>query len=218
MRWRVGLIDSCGAAPQAIAGARFIDGAGGVQKAAPTTDATGHGTRIAGLLMREHDQAGLLLAQVFVDSGIASAAAVAAAVDWCVAEGGNLLHLSLGLSADRAVLAGAVARALEQGCLVIASTPARGAPVYPAAYAGVISATGDARCAPGELSQLAPDTFGGCPWFESASGRAQGASIGAAAITHLLIGAARAVSRAEALELLAARARYQGPERRRNIM
>lgn len=218
MRWRVGLIDSCGAAPQAVAGARFIDGDGGVRRGAATADATGHGTRIAELLTRERDQAELLLAQVFADSAIASAASVAAAIDWCVAGGSHLLHLSLGLSADRPVLAGAIARALEHGCLVIASTPARGGPVYPAAYAGVIRATGDARCAPGEFSQLAPDTFGGCPWFDSASGRGQGASIGAAAVTHLLIGEPLPLPAARAVAVLAERARYQGPERRRSVM
>jgi hypothetical protein len=215
VRWSVGLIDSCGAAPQAVASARFIDGDGGVQRVAARTDATGHGTRIAELLTRDRVQAELLLAQVFAGSGIASAASVAAAIDWCLAEGSNLLHLSLGLSADRSVLADAVTRALRHGCLVIASTPARGGPVYPAAYGGVIRGTGDARCAPGEISQLALDTFGGCPWFDSASGRGQGASIGAATITHLLIGEAPPISPERAIELLAARARYRGPERRR---
>ena len=218
MRWRVGLIDSCGAAPQAIASARFVDGDGGVQRVTAAADATGHGTRIAELLTRERDQAELLLAQVFADSGLASAAAVAAAIDWCVTEGSNLLHLSLGLSADRPVLADAVARALQQGCLVIASTPARGGPVYPAAYPGVIRGTGDARCAPGEVSQLAPGTFGGCAWFDSADGRAQGASVGAAAITHLLIGEPAPLPPARAMAVLAERARYRGPERRRHVM
>jgi hypothetical protein len=218
MRWRVGLIDSCGAAPNVVAGARFIDRNGSVQRVATTADATGHGTRIAELLTRDRGQAELLLAQVFADSGIASAAAVAAAIDWCVTEGSHLLHLSLGLSANRPVLADAVARAQQQGCLVIASTPARGGPVYPAAYPGVIRGTGDARCAPGEISQLAPDTFGGCAWFDSADGRGQGASIGAAAITHLLIGEPAPLPPARAVAVLAARARYQGPERRRNVI
>jgi len=218
MRWRVGLIDSCGVAPRAVASARFIDGDGGVQRVTGAPDATGHGTRIAELLTRERDGVELLLAQVFSDSGLASAAAVAAAIDWCVTEGSNLLHLSLGLSANRPVLAGAVARAQQQGCLVIASAPARGGPVYPAAYTGVIRGTGDARCAPGEISQRAPDTFGGCVWFDSADGRGQGASIGAATITHLLIGEAAPLPQARALELLGARARYRGPERRRQVI
>lgn len=218
MRWRVGLIDSCGTAPQAVASARFVDGDGGVQRVTAAADATGHGTRIVQLLSRDRGQAELLLAQVFADSGVASAASVAAAIDWCVAEGGNLLHLSLGLRANRPVLADAIARAQQQGCLVIAATPARGGPVYPAAYPGVIRGTGDARCAPGEISQLAPDTFGGCAWFDSADGRGQGASIGAAAITHLLIGEPAPLAAARAVAVLAERARYQGPERRRSVI
>jgi len=214
MHWRLGVIDSCGVAPQALASAGFVDGDEGVRRIAPSADASGHGTRIVELLTRDRRQVGLLLAQVLSNSGATSAASVAAAMDWCVAEGSNVVHLSLGLRADRPVLARAVERALRRGCLLIASTPARGAPVYPAAYDGVIRATGDARCAPAEISELAPGTFGGCPWFDSSSGRGQGASIGAAMITHLLIGEPGPLAPGEARELLGERAQYRGPERR----
>ena len=214
MRWRIGVIDSCGSAPGAVASAGFTDEDGRVRRIAATEDRSGHGTRIAELLSRDRGQVELLLAQVLTGARPASAASVAAAIDWCVAAGSNLVHLSLGLGADRPVLASAVERALRHRCLLVASTPARGGVVYPAAYAGVIRGTGDARCAPTEISQLAPDTFGGCPWFDSTSGRGQGASIGAAMITHLLIGEALPLTPAGALELLAERAQYRGPERR----
>ena len=215
MRWRVALIDSCGMAAHAVASARFIDSDSRVQRLDAIVDTTGHGSRIAELLTRKRDQVDLLLAQVFGAARVASAASVAAAIDWCVAEHATIVHLSLGLAADRPVLARAVARALQQGCLVVASTPARGTPVYPAAYTGVIRGTGDARCAPGEISELAAHTFGGCPHFDATRGRGQGASIGAAAITHVLTGEATPPSQAHALALLAARARFRGPERRR---
>jgi hypothetical protein len=210
--WRIGLIDS-GADLEAVVGAaRFAaDGARG----RAGKDPTGHGSRVAGLIAGGRPEVEFVLAQVFESERPTSVAAVAAAVDWCLAEGANLLHLSLGLAADRAPLAVAIARAADAGCLVVAATPARGAPVYPAAYSGVIRATGDARCGPEEISRLATATFGGCvrPGRGSAGGR--GASIGAAAVSRALVAwVAPGSSYAEAIRALAARARYDGPERR----
>jgi hypothetical protein len=212
MRWRVGLIDS-GADPAAVrAAARF--GADGGRGAA-AEDPTGHGTRIARLIAAGRPDLELVLAQVFESGRPTSVAAVVAAIDWCRAEGANLLHLSLGLAADRAPLAAAIARAVEAGCLVVAATPARGAPVYPAAYDGVIRATGDARCGVDEISRLATATFGGCvrPGVGAAGGR--GASIGAAAVSRALIAWVPPGSAyGDAVHALTARARYDGPERR----
>jgi hypothetical protein len=223
MRWRVGLIDSCGAAPQAIGAVRFTDAGGRVECTATVADAdaSGHGSRLAALLVRERPGLELLLAQVFGDTRSTTAATVAAAIDWCLSEGCSLLHLSLGLADDRAVLAAAVARAVGKGLPVVASTPARGAPAYPAAYPGVIRATGDARCAPGEISWLAPATFGGCPRFEGTAsgatglaGVAGGASVGAAAVTHALVAADQPLAADAAIAMLESQARYRGPERR----
>lgn len=209
MRWRLGLIDSGADRVPLLAAARF--GADGGHGAAGD-DPTGHGTRIARLLADARPGLELVLAQVFESGAPTSAAAIAAALDWCRAEGANLLHLSLGLAADRAPLAAAVARAVEAGCLVVAATPARGAPVYPAAYAGVIRATGDARCAAGEISRLAAATFGGCV---RAGPGGRGASVGAAAVSGALVDwVAPGSSYREAVRALAARARYDGPERR----
>jgi hypothetical protein len=213
VRWRVGLIDSGADLAAVAAAARFA--ADGTQGPAGP-DPTGHGTRIARLLTRDRPQVELVLAQVFASARPTSAAAVAAAVDWCLAERANLLHLSLGLAADRAALAAAIARAAAAGCLVVAATPARGAPVYPAAYAGVIRATGDARCGPDEVSRLAAATFGGCvrPRPDVAPG-GRGASVGAAAVSRALLAwVAPGSSYAVAVRALAARARYDGPERR----
>jgi len=115
-----------------------------------------------------------------------------------------------------------VQRALDAGCIIVAATPARGASVYPAAYPGVIRATGDARCAPHELSALRPWLFGGCPRLEAASftanRRAQshasgGASIGAAWVTHAILQEPPLAAPAT-VEALTARAKYRGPERR----
>jgi len=216
MRWRIGLIDSCGALPRAVASAGFRAADGQACRAADGPDPTGHGTRIATILTRDGADVELVLAQVFGTAGPTSAAAVAAAIDWCLGEGVELLQLSLGLAADRPVLAEAVARAVDRGCVLVAATPSRGGPVYPAAYPGVIRGTGDARCAPGQVSELAAATFGGCPRSgapgRSASG--QGASVGAAEVTRVLIEVAESRTMAGALAALTARASYRGPERR----
>jgi hypothetical protein len=213
VHWRLGLIDSGAGDRPLLAAARFRSD--GVREAAGD-DPTGHGTRIARRITADRPQLELVLAQVFESGQPTSVLAIAAALDWCRAEGANLLHLSLGLAADRAPLAAAVARAVAAGCLVVAATPARGAPVYPAAYPGVIRATGDARCGAGEISRLGTATFGGCVRADAAGVGGGGASVGAASVSCALIGCvAPGSSHAEALQALAARARYDGPERRR---
>jgi hypothetical protein len=231
MRWCVGLIDSCGAWPGASRAAAFVADGGQVERRGGVPDPTGHGSRIAALLQRERT-IDLLLGQVFTSAAPTSGAAVAAAVDWAVAEGANLVHLSLGLAADRPVLGAAIARAIGRGVVVVASVPARRAPaaasaaaaVYPAAYAGVIRGTGDARCAPGELSSLGEGVFGACPRppapagdeAGSSGGRAVGgASVGAAWVSWAVLGGPPpAAAVAEVVRRLTAAARYHGAERR----
>ena len=220
MTWRVGLIDSCGGGLEGIdAAAAFVARDGRVECRETVADPTGHGSRIAELLLRGRPVE-LLLGQVFTTVGPTSGAVVAAAIDWAVERRAGLIHLSLGLAGDRAVLRTAVQRAIDAGCVIVAAMPARGAPVYPAAYPGVIRATGDARCAPHELSALGSWFFGGCPRLEDgrADGRAYahasgGASIGAAWVTHAILQVPPLTAPA-AVETLTARAKYFGPERR----
>ncbi len=223
MRWRAALIDSCGTWPGAAESAAFADDGGRVERRAPVADPTGHGSRVARLLADDAAAVELFLGQVFLDGRPASAAAVAAAVDWAVAAGADLIHMSLGLAADRAVLGAAVQRAVELGRIIVAAAPARGAMVFPAGYAGVLRATGDARCAPGELSHLGHWFFGGCPRFEpgvpaeSDNGAGGGASIGAAWVSRTLLSCPRPPKALAAVDALASKARYRGPERRARV-
>jgi hypothetical protein len=193
-----------------------------VERREPLPDPTGHGSRLAGLLQRDRT-IDLLLGQAFTTAAPTTGAAVAAAVDWAVEEGANLVHLSLGLAADRPVLREAVARALAGGVVLVAAMPARStvASVYPAAYDGVIRGTGDARCAPGEISSLGAELFGACPRLpascagERSVGRKGGASVGAAWLSWSLAGwpppaTARAATAVAAL--LAGAASYRGRE------
>ena len=176
----------------------------------PIDDPTGHGTRIAQVITEGRRDVALLLAQVFDRSARTSATAVAQAIDWCAGERAHLVHLSLGLAADRPVLAASIAHALAAGVLIVASVPARGAVPWPAAYPGVIRATGDARCTSGQWSMLGPETFGG---LVTAVGGA-GASVGAAHVTRELTLATGPCTPAVALATLAAGAQWRGAERR----
>jgi len=153
-----------------------------------------------------------LLAQVFLSAAPASAAAVAAAIDWAVSGGAHLIHLSLGIAADRSVLRAAVGRAIDCGIVVVAAMPARGEGVYPAGYPSVIGGTGDARCGPGDISALGSRLFGGC----AATARgARGASVGAAWVSRAISRLPAGTPSLAAIEALRAMARHIGPERRR---
>lgn len=214
MTWRVGLIDSCGAHARAVATAAFISENDMVSRLAAGPDVSGHGSRIAALLCGSIAPPDLLLAQVFRGRLPASAAAIGAAIDWCVAEGANLVHLSLGLSTDREVLRTAVTRALNEGAVLVAATPARGAPAFPAAYEGVIRGTGDARCAPGELSVLGDGRFGGHTKLPGAAPGQGGASAGAAWLSRAILGLTPGATTIQCAQELGLRASYRGSERR----
>jgi len=217
MTWRIGLIDSCGAHPRAVAAAAFAGLSPQAAGRGVVADATGHGTRMADVICSAHASVELVLGQVFVASTRANAASVAAAMDWAVLRGAQLLHLSLGLSADRTVLASAVRRALHAGVLIVAASPARGAPVYPASYAGVIRATGDARCAADEISHLRRWTFGAAPRTPAERGgppERGGASVGAAWVTRAITHLPGGMTACRVVEALSARAAYRGIERK----
>jgi len=182
-------------------------------------DRLGHGTAVAGVLRQWVPGMELLNAQVFENQLTCNSRQVAAALDWLLAEDVRLINLSFGLLRDCPELAGACARALERGIILVAASPARGEPVFPASYPGVIRATGDARCAPGELSHLdsTQADFGACVRIGS-SGPA-GASIGCAhvtaAVAQYLIVEPNA-SRQQVQVRLAASAKFRGPELRRS--
>jgi hypothetical protein len=218
--WRVAVIDSgieASAGVRVRGAQRFTDRGGQVSETEVVADTTGHGTVIAQIIASAEVCVELYVAQVLNAEGRATPAAVAAALDWALASRVQLIHLSLGLRDDRAVLAGAIARVLAAGMVVVASTPARGVRTYPAAYAGVVRATGDARCGKEEISHLATPwaDFGACAVHHSPHGRAQrGASIGAAHLTRFMLAHLPPSPEPAAVPRLLERfARYRGPER-----
>jgi subtilisin family serine protease len=180
--------------------------------AAVTRFPLGHGPALADALLAEA-RTELVVARVFFAALATSASQLAAALDWAVEQGVAVANLSAGLREDREVLGAAVERAQSRGVLVVAASPARGGRIFPAAYPGVVRATGDARCALGEWSWLASAQadFGA----HARAGAVQGASAGCAHVSARLAALlADGASPEQALAALRERARYVGPEQR----
>ena len=226
----VGLIDS-GLGPELESKAHssrafILDESGELVARPAEPDQVGHGSLVARIVLSHEPNALLVNAQVFHARAAATALAVAAALDWSITQGARLIILSLGLREDRAVLRQACARALDQGAVLLASSPAQGAAVFPASYPGVIRITGDARCAPDEISHLASAQadFGACVRAGGRGGDAgppatvAGASLAVAHVCgHLakhFAAVGGAIDPTTARAFLNATARYHGPERR----
>ena len=213
----VGIADSgiAGEAAVRVRSARdFVSTSG----AAPgdARDPAGHGSRIASIIAASAGVE-LLDARIFDARLRTDARTAAAAIDWLLESGARLINLSFGLREDRAVLREACARAAAAGVLLVASSPARGQPVFPAAYPEVLRATGDARCARGEISWLGSAQADVGAHVRSLDGEVAGASMGCAHACAALAAwfyAHPQGSNAEAIAALRAGARYRGIERR----
>ena len=222
-RWRVAVLDS-GIRPLPPAGVsrirRFIDAGERVLEGEPVEDPIGHGTVVADIIGAAAGRVRLLVGQVLNERGRSTAAVLAAAIGWALSQRAQLLHFSLGLAADRAVLRAAIGEAVASGVLVIAAAPARGGITYPASYPGVIRATGDARCTDGQISYLgtAAADFGACALHRSRCGTVtRGASVGAAYLSrHIVTHLASGVPAPQAHAALVRLATFHGPERRRS--
>ncbi len=217
---RVGVVDSgCTSAQAArvVAAAAFVPAAGEPRQVPATADALGHGSRVADIVLHCAPAAELLVAQVFRERLTTTAAQVAAAIGWLVDGGARVINLSLGLREPRTVLQQACEQALQAGVVLCAAAPARGEPVYPAAFSGVLRVSGDARCARMEIAALdaAHADFGAHvrPLGDSLAGA--GASM---ACAHLSGHIARYLGDGGSPEglrpWLASQARYHGLERR----
>lgn len=145
-RMRIGLIDGgVGASPA-------VSGAIGAQRsfAAPEPVASAHATLIAGLLAAEEGQgARILAADIFGDQPTGGAASVLArAFAWLASERTPVINVSLVGPRNR-VVETVVASLVARGFVIVAAVGNDGpaaAPLYPAAYPGVIGVTGvDAR-------------------------------------------------------------------------
>lgn len=205
----IGIVDSGGPPDQTEGGRAFSASGDGPA----TPDRLGHGTAVAAVLRRAAPEAVLRHAQVFDDTPVTSADRVARAVLW-LAEEADIILLSLGLSADRRVLREACAAARGAGACLVAASPARGPACFPAAWPGVLAATGDARCGWDDLSLLPGPVIGAwCASPERGGAGMGGASLAAARVAGHLA-AAFPAGQDDPAGWLAARCRILGPERR----
>ena len=171
-----------------------------------------HASAVAATLLAEAPGAEILSIPVFRGRLTAGVPDLVAALALAAETDAAVVHCSLGLARDDP----RVARAVDalSGRIVLASGPARGGPVWPAALPRVFSVQGDARCGPGEWSVLGLPTadYGACPRSED-GGRIAGASIAAAHMTGIL--AARGdLAEDSARILLQEAAAFRGRERR----
>ncbi|MBY4676625.1 subtilisin-like serine protease QhpE [Marinobacterium arenosum] len=217
----VGIVDSGYSArqqPQVDSAMRYFLDDCALWQGEPQPDQLLHGSRILDVIAAQAPRARFAVAQVFDERFTTTPVQVAAAIDWLVAEGVQLINLSLGLLHDREALAEACRRAANAGVILCASSPAKGDPVYPASYPDVIRMTGDARCAPGQWSCLETRyaDFGG--HVRSLDGESAGASIGTAFMSgHLAryLAEGGEPAAAAARDWLRQHASFYGAEQRR---
>jgi hypothetical protein len=129
----------------------------------------------------------ILNAVVFPGRLVTSRQAVCDALEWLADTKPGIVLCSFGMANSSIELRIGITRLQDTGCLVVASAPARGDPVYPAAFERVVSVQGDARCNSGELSRLdlPQATFGACP-IATGDPEIRGASAAAAHMAGML--------------------------------
>lgn len=215
---RVGVVDSGFAEPQlaSVGGARrfFLTDTGHAEGES-RVDALGHGSAVCEAILSRAPDARLSVAQVFDERGVTSPLQIAAALHWLGEQGVRVINLSLGVRQDRPILREAVADLMAAGVLICASSPARGEPVFPANYPGVIRVTGDARCGEGEWSWLdsAQADFGAAVRVAGRSGASLGCAAFCGHLAALLVERPE-LSNVQLIEVMRERAAFQGIERK----
>jgi hypothetical protein len=226
---RIGLLDS-GVGPDPDVHEHILKARGFVLSAAGEVivqeagdDAIDHGTAIVRILISAAPAAVIVNAQVFSQSHATAPITIAAGLNWLVAQRADIVNMSFGVRQNRGVLRDACANALAAGVILVASAPARGPAVFPAAYPGVLRVTGDARCKLQEFSYLASSQadFGACPRSydqPQAGAPSGGASFAVAHVSaKLACYLATGGEPAQAIAYLQQIARYHGPERRSGV-
>ncbi len=116
-------------------------------------DRLGHGTSVAGLILRIAPEAEIVPVRVFGERLETSPEALCAGVAWAARAGVHLANLSLGttLESARAPLRDACARALRAGVALVAAAPVPDA--HPAALEGVIGVAAGRFASPWRLER-----------------------------------------------------------------
>ena len=103
----------------------------------------GHGTHVTGILVKIAPQSQILPVRVLDSDGRGNTFTLAYAIEWAVAQGADVINLSLGAEGDSRVLSDTIQHALEQGVIVVAAAGNgnTNTPQFPANYPGVIAVT-----------------------------------------------------------------------------
>jgi hypothetical protein len=197
-----------------VADARnFSDG----RAVAEDSPAVIHGNGVAARITAECPDLDLYVARVFGDSLVCRPEQVAQGINWLLEQRVGLITMSFGLRHDRGILRECCQAAVDRGICLVGAAPARGQGVYPSLYPGVVRATGDARCAPGEIAWLGSEQadFGGYPGKpgDAFAGASAGCASVAGSIARLATGYPH-LDVTRLLDALASAATYRGPEQR----
>jgi hypothetical protein len=176
--------------------------------------AENHASAMADTIKAQAGEVQLINAVVFPGQLATSAQTVCAALDWLAENPPQIVLCSFGMARPSIELTAKTHALLQAGSLIVASAPARGDPVYPAAIDGVVSVQGDARCNPGEISRLdlPQATFGTCP-IATGNPDIRGASVAAAHMAGLLARFWRGTAD-DTLAAIETTIHYHGRERR----
>jgi subtilisin family serine protease len=111
-------------------------------------DLLGHGTAVTAAIQERAPCATIVPVRIFARHLRSTPLALAAAIDWAVAAGVDLINLSLGSlnMAHRELFTSSVQRASQAGVVVIAARSAEGLPCLPGVLAQVIGVELDWDC------------------------------------------------------------------------
>ncbi len=101
----------------------------------------GHGTHVAGVVARMAPQAKIMPVRVLDANGRGNSFALAYGIEWAVANGAEVINLSLGAQAGSRVLSETIAGALAQGVVIVAAAGNESVTSikYPAGFPGVLA-------------------------------------------------------------------------------
>ncbi|MCB9161415.1 MAG: S8 family serine peptidase [Caldilineaceae bacterium] len=105
--------------------------------------AWGHGTHVGGIVAVAAPDAAILPVRVLDSNGRGNMFTLAYAIEWAVAQGADVINLSVGAESDSRVLRDTIAEAVAQGVVVVAAAGNlnSAAVQYPAGYPDVLSVT-----------------------------------------------------------------------------
>jgi subtilisin family serine protease len=123
-------------------------------------DRLGHGTAVAAAIREKAPDASLQAVKIFDRTLSAGLDQLVQAIDWAVAEGADLINLSLGTRAGGEALTRAVDAAVRAGVLIVAARADDRGPWFPGSLPGVLAVDVDWTCPRDEFRAAGSDGRG----------------------------------------------------------